>query len=122
MRNDIKKHSIPEEPIIAVDLDGTLAFQKEPPYGNPLDIGEPVPEMVERVKKWVAQGIRVEVFTARLHPKYPTEKREMRAHIEKWVKKNIGVILKVTAMKSPNFTEIWDDRAKRVKRNMGILE
>lgn len=50
---------------IAVDLDGTLA-QYDETTGFP-EIGPPVPRMVERVKAWLAYGLDVRIFTARIH-------------------------------------------------------
>ena len=47
---------------IGVDLDGTLAK-----YGIwDGSIGEPIPLMVERVKIWIALGVEVKIFTARV--------------------------------------------------------
>ena len=48
---------------IGVDLDGTLAK-----YGswNGGQIGDPIPLMVERVKQWIAEGVEVRIFTARV--------------------------------------------------------
>ena len=49
---------------IGVDLDGTLArdIRRKDPY----EIGEPIPDMQQRVKGWVAQGYRVKLMTARM--------------------------------------------------------
>jgi hypothetical protein len=51
---------------IGVDLDGTLAEWKEP-Y-DVLQIGPPIPAMIERVKDWLAEGQDVRIFTARVGP------------------------------------------------------
>jgi len=112
---------------IGVDLDGTLAK-----YGswNGGQIGEPIPAMVERVKKWLADGVEVRVFTARVGwgAGYSAESgrsddekfaEEQRALIEAWCEQNIGQKLKVTAVKDFLMVELWDDRAVQVVMNTG---
>jgi len=49
---------------VGFDLDGTLASTITP-TGNLLSIGDPVPEMIERLKEYLTQGVRVKIFTAR---------------------------------------------------------
>lgn len=51
---------------IGVDFDGTLA--KYGKYVSPTHCGEPVPAMVARVKRWLADGREVRIFTARVYP------------------------------------------------------
>ena len=48
---------------IGVDLDGTLA---EYHGWNDGKIGEPIQLMVERVKRWLAEGKSVRIMTARV--------------------------------------------------------
>ncbi len=112
---------------IGVDLDGTLAK-----YGswNNGQIGEPIPAMVERVKKWIADGVEVRIFTARVGTGggFSLESgrsddnqfvNEQRALIEAWCEEHIGYKLKVTAMKDFLMIELWDDRAVQVEMNTG---
>jgi hypothetical protein len=49
---------------VGVDLDGTLA--KYDAWLGPTEIGPPVKPMVARVKKWLAEGRDVRIFTARV--------------------------------------------------------
>src|SRR5207344_2652938 len=49
---------------IGVDLDGTLAYYDQ--WRGPEHIGEPVPAMLERVQRWLAEGKDVRIFTARV--------------------------------------------------------
>ena len=96
---------------IGVDLDGTLAE-----YGGwkgPDHIGKPIEPMVDRVKGWLARGIEVKVFTAR------ASVPEMIPIIESWCALHIGVVLPVTNVKDFAMIELWDDRAVRVKMNIG---
>lgn len=94
---------------IGVDLDGTLAFHK----GSLSPIGDPVPEMMNRVKAWMATGKEVRIFTARAC--LP----DMIPEVEEWlVKHGIGG-LKVTNQKDFGMIELWDDRAVQVIPNTG---
>jgi hypothetical protein len=61
---------------IGVDLDGTLAKSVKSQAGE--DIGVPVYRMVKQVKKWLAQGHDVRIFTARVNP-YPRRIEATRA-------------------------------------------
>ena len=99
---------------IAVDLDGTLAHYDG--WVSPLHIGEPIPNMVKRVKKWLSEGVEVRIFTARA---WKADEKEM-SFIQDWVEKHIGVRLAVTCTKDYGMIELWDDRAVSVKSNTGL--
>jgi hypothetical protein len=87
--------------------------------------------MVERVKRWIAVGQEVKIFTARVGvaPElYSSESNasatvefanEQRAQIEAWCIKHIGAKLPVTATKDFTMIELWDDRAVQVEMNTG---
>lgn len=98
---------------IGVDLDGTLAEYTG--FVSPDHIGEPIPLMLERVKHWIANGIRVKIFTARVCDGLPATKRT----IELWCLKHIGQVIEVTNSKDYGMIELWDDRAVRVVHNTG---
>jgi len=100
---------------IGVDLDGTLA--KYDGWKGPTHIGEPVPAVVERVKRWLADGYEVRIFTARVSD--PATKREAEIVIFNWSIKHIGPALAVTCMKDYAMLELWDDRAVQVIPNTG---
>ena len=97
---------------IGVDLDGTLAQYNG--FKGPDHIGEPIPEMVERIKIWLAEGKTVKIFTARACIK------DHIPPVEAWVEKHIGVKLEVTNIKDYGMVQLWDDRAVRVKYNQGV--
>ncbi len=104
---------------IFVDFDGTLAFYDG--YKGDYELGQPIPKMVDRVKKWLKDGDRVKIFTARLS-RIDGENRDVekiRTLIEDWTEKNIGKRLEVTNIKDPSATEFWDDRAVGVIKNTG---
>jgi len=98
---------------IGVDLDGTLAEYHG--WSGPNHIGPPVPAMVERVKRWLADGREVRIFTARIAEGNPY----VRDAIEEWCQEHIGTRLPVTATKDLHMVELWDDRAVQVEANTG---
>lgn len=49
---------------IGVDLDGTLAYYDG--WKGEHHIGDPIPEMLDRVKGWLEQGYEVRIVTARV--------------------------------------------------------
>lgn len=100
--------------VIACDLDRTLAKQ-EGGYKGDNAIGPPIPAMVDRVKRWLKEGRRVIIFTARAN------NPEAIPPIRAWLRKHIGQELPVTAKKLPTIKEIWDDRAVTVEKNTGKI-
>jgi hypothetical protein len=99
---------------IAVDLDGTLADYSE--WKGPEHIGAPIPLMVERVKAWLAQGVDVRIFTARIAH---DEDGSVAAIIERWCEEHLGVKLAITNQKDYGMVELWDDRCVQVVPNTG---
>jgi len=110
-----------------VDLDSTLATVGDGPY-RPGVVGEPIPLMVERVKRWLAQGDRVDIFTARVHPSHGVEEVEMATRaVKKWFKDLFGMEPIITCQKDPRWEDFWDDKAIQVipgtgKRADGIVD
>ncbi|MGD0052597.1 MAG: hypothetical protein ABSD03_12410 [Vulcanimicrobiaceae bacterium] len=124
-----------------VDLDGTLAEHYWPEKGAfAIDrIGDPIAPMVERVKAWIAEGIEVRIFTARVGPQpcdsgrscgpftfgrcLMCHKEDVRERawvaIAAWTREHIGVELPATVTKDFGMVELWDDRAVRVVTNTG---
>lgn len=128
---------------IGVDLDGTLAHYDG--WKGADHIGEPVPAMVERVKRWLAEGKTVKIMTARVYcPPEPStrlfnvdggslpdgsEWKAWRARkeeadaaevaIQGWCIRVFGHTLPVTCTKDYGMIELWDDRAVRVVINNG---
>ena len=112
---------------IAVDLDGTIAHHTG--WKGEDHIGEPIPKMVERVKRWLADGKEVGIFTARVGmcdrqsengviDNFKFAERQ-QALIKAWCKQHIGQELRVTASKDFEMLELWDDRAIQVIVNEG---
>ena len=111
------------KPWIGVDLDGTLAFYDR--WRGETHIGEPIPLMVERVKKWLKKGIQVKIFTARVAEAANNDDGSMHdvalviAAIELWCDQHIGQKLPITNKKDFGMIELWDDRAVQVIPNTG---
>ena len=99
---------------IGVDLDGTLAHYTT--YQGHTHIGEPIPPMVARVKRWLKDGHDVRVFTARAN-----DRDEAVLHaIRLWCLEHIGRVLPITNVKDSGMWELWDDRAVQVLSNTGM--
>lgn len=96
---------------IGVDLDGTLAEYEG--WKGPDNIGEPIPAMAFRVRKWLADGREVRIFTARAGVP------EQIAPVKAWLLKHFGQELPVTATKDFAMIELWDDRCVQVEPNTG---
>lgn len=105
---------------IGVDLDGTLAH-----YEGWVDIdviGEPIAPMVERVKRWLAEGHEVRIMTARAAPHPDRSELDIsRFHsaLKAWCNEHIGQELRATCVKDFGMIELWDDRAVGVEENTG---
>lgn len=106
---------------IGVDLDGTLAIYDK--WRGPEHIGEPVVEMVFRVKTWISEGREVRIFTARVSHDGTTkrmhEATEALKAIQEWSLQHLGVVLPVTNQKDFAMIELWDDRCVQVEPNTG---
>lgn len=102
---------------IGVDLDGTLAHYDH--WVSHTHIGAPIPEMVERVKRWLAEGYTVRVFTARMSEPNARMRAEVLTEIYLWTEQHIGTRLEATCMKDYAMLELWDDRAVTVEMNTG---
>jgi hypothetical protein len=125
---------------IGVDFDGTLAE-----YGTwqgPTHVGKPVAAMLFRVRKWLADGREVRIFTARAFPLgliEPTHdvpeaapagtvlatREQIAAEavhaIRAWCLEHVGQVLPITCIKDYGMVELYDDRAVQVEMNTGRL-
>jgi hypothetical protein len=109
---------------IGVDLDGTLAFYDQP--RGPEHIGEPIPAMLARVRRWLIEGKDVRIFTARVSVgdvvlSMNEDGGVMTAErlIKNWCKKHLGRELPVTCKKDYGMVQLWDDRCIQVIPNTG---
>lgn len=112
---------------IGVDLDGTLAHYDG--WRGIDHIGEPVPAMIERVRRWLSEGREVRIFTARVCENRQGDELDgsamaARLYIEEWLTDHgllrpDGKPLAVTNLKDYAMDELWDDRAVQVEPNTG---
>jgi hypothetical protein len=106
---------------IGVDLDGTLAHYDK--WIGTDHIGEPIHEMVQRVKEWLDKGQEVKIFTARIHGHGQLDldgvEVDVISPIQAWCVAHIGQELEVTNIKDFGMIELWDDRAVQVITNTG---
>lgn len=105
------------------DLDGTLAEYDG--FKGPAHIGKPIPLMVENVKRLLAEGKEVRIFTARVYglggdnEVRHKEAVVARYAIDAFCLANFGRALPVTCVKDYQMIELWDDRAVQVIHNTG---
>ena len=101
---------------ISVDLDRTLSFYPKN-HDDISTIGEPILPMLNRVKRWLAEGKIVKIFTARAsHGQVQIDL------FQNWCEKHGLGRLEVTNVKCPNCRAIWDDKAIRIKENTGEID
>ncbi len=124
---------------IAVDLDGTLADYTDGWKADDI-IGDPVPEMFDRVRRWMDEGREIRIFTARVWPiatyngavdvgaiLYPSAPEEYTSAIvaadaiHKWSLAHFGVAFPITCVKDKRMVELYDDRCVQVVANTGQL-
>ena len=104
---------------IGVDLDGTLARYNG--WIGVEHIGEPVPMMLERVKRWLDEEKEVRIFTARVGPQRDKGTIEVaRKAIQFWCMSHLGRELPITNEKDLEMIELWDDRCVQVIPNTGV--
>lgn len=105
--------------VVAFDLDGTLAFYNG--YKGPEHIGDPIPKAIALAKEYLEKGVRVVIFTARVGSENQAANDVSRSYVEEWTVQHVGQKLEVTAQKSPMFKLIYDDRARQVVENLGLV-
>jgi hypothetical protein len=95
---------------IGVDFDGVLATHDGTFKGED-HVGTPIKPMVDKVKKWIKDGIEVRIFTA----------RRPSPAVRRWSKEHLGQVLRITDKKDPEMIAFYDDRGVGVVRNTGEL-
>ncbi len=103
---------------IGVDFDGTLA--RYDGWMGTFHFGEPLVPMVERIRRWLENGIEVRIFTARVAVEDNFEKQMIVEAIQSWLEFKCKLPrLAVTNVKDFKMTQLWDDRAVQVIPNTG---
>lgn len=140
MTEPIKDYMREDAGWIGVDFDGTIAEYTT--WKGPTDLGRPISSMVVRVARWLYEGRKVKIFTARCWP-YPTVPanrdpfsirwiddaevtsdrldcaRSAIVAIQDWCLVNFGQQLDITCVKDLHMIELFDDRAVQVEMNTG---
>lgn len=98
---------------VGYDLDASLAEYDH--WRGIEHIGKPIPLSVRRIRKLLARGIQVRIFTARL------SNSGAEWYVRQWCKEHIGCELPVTNVKDMYCVRIYDDRARRIETNTGRL-
>ena len=108
---------------VGIDLDGVLArhYWGDGIEQDDLIIGEPIPEMVQRVREIMAEGWEIRIFTARGAWATTLERRAIQWKIDEWCLSVFGQTFKITNAKDPACHAIYDDLAFRVIRNTGLV-
>lgn len=118
---------------IGVDLDGTLAMYEG--WKGPMEIGEPIPTMIERMQEWWVKRQEVRIFTARCYPlmyvplsyspdwvpcnyEQQIAKQAVEA-IRHWCNTHLGRYYAITCVKDYSMWQLWDDRAVQIEQNTG---
>lgn len=106
------------------DLDGTLAHYDK--WRGHSHIGKPVKNMVEHLKRDVANGVRVKIFTARISESSlrldGCSRDEAENPIKDWCKKHLGFVPEITCEKDCFCVKYYDDSAVPVFHNIGCLD
>jgi len=107
---------------IGVDFDGTLVEYER--WLGPDVFGAPIPNMVQRVIDWLAEGREVRILTARVYAPQNDAGRQKDAAIallaiQDWCESAFGQRLAVTCQKDFTMIEMWDDRAVQLIPNTG---
>lgn len=81
--------------------------------------------MVARVKKWLDEGKKVRIMTARVFSDGSvTRDREVylaTKYIHGWCLEHLGLVLPVTCVKDFGMITLYDDRAVQVELNTGRI-
>lgn len=109
-----------------VDLDSTLAewHMGEHTQDGWLErVGKPIPLMVDRVRAWLVAGEEVRIVTARVAKDRIgiVDTAYARKFIDAWCLEQFGQVLPITTEKDLYMIDLYDDRAKQVVPNTGIL-
>lgn len=107
-----------EEVWIGVDFDGTLSLHE--PGASLSIVGPPILPMLALVQKWLSDGWRVKIFTARVGTKEVDRETQITL-IQTWCEMYLGRILEVTCEKDGAMIAVFDDRAIAVERNTGNI-
>jgi len=119
---------------VGFDLDGVLAHYVSGQASH-FQIGDPIPENIERCRAVMRLGYEVRIFTARvdgglvyqrLDPTVDNRTVEVyrqvkmiETMIQEWTIKHLGESLAVTCIKDAAMIALYDDRVIQIEKNTG---
>lgn len=112
---------------VGFDLDGTLA-ELDAEKVSPTYIGPPITDMVNLVRDWHEDGVRIKIFTARVSRIFKEqvgimESRMIEPTIRAWCQENLGFIPEITAEKDHLMVGLIDDiELRQVELNTGKIK
>jgi hypothetical protein len=110
---------------VGFDLDKTIAVD-DGDWKGPHHIGEPIWPMIVLMKRLIAEGTEVRIFTARVSGKYsmtPAVRRQAESierSIKVWALDVVGCDIVVTCVKDWDMLYFYDDKARQVVENKGV--
>jgi hypothetical protein len=105
---------------VGVDFDGTLVKSAKYPA-----IGKPIPRMVNEIRKWIKNGVRVDnhpdlIHTIRLFTARAGDAKQ-RKILGAWCRQHLGKELEVTNVKDSGLVRIVDNISIHVDENTGKI-
>lgn len=111
--------------IIYLDLDGTIAKYERGHFHTQEDwdearvpIGDPLPFISDDIKKWLRQGHIIKICTARVSDGNIEKKVKQ---VQDWCEEHYNFRPEVTNRKHYEMDYLFDDRAKQMIPNTGLL-
>lgn len=110
---------------VGFDLDGTLCRYTTGDSSN-FRIGEPIKPMCDLLQRYLDEGWRIKIVTARAGPHGNFNGSEFRRiktieAVKAWTKQMFGKELEVTCSKDYAMVALFDDLAVSVEANTGRL-
>ncbi len=106
-----------QEEWIGFDLDGTVAEYDG--WQGVTHIGAPIAKTITMIKAFLAQNVKVKIFTARVATTDIEERELAKKVIANWTTEHIGKALEATCIKDRFMVRQYDDRARQVIENEG---
>lgn len=123
MNSPKRKTADSDKAWIGCDLDGTLA--KYDGWKGWDHIGDPIPNMVKRIKEYISKGIKVKIWTARASQVSRSRSnitfQQMEKVIQDWTEKHLGIRLEVVTEKDCYMMAAIDDSIMQVEPNTGNI-